>query len=75
LKKNKTLDNYLKSCYTVIVIIEKEKKMALKIEIQKSNSKGNPANVKVATGKANNRAADEKKAAAYSYQLTITHFG
>ena len=49
--------------------------MALKIEIQESNSKGNPANVKVATGKANNRAADEKKAAAYSHQLTITHFG
>jgi len=49
--------------------------MALKIETQESSSKGNPADVKAATGKARTRATDEKKPAAYSHQLTITHFG
>ena len=49
--------------------------MALKIEIQESNSKGNPADVKVAAGKVHPRATGEKKATAHSYQLTITHFG
>ena len=51
----------------------------LKTEIQKSNSKGNPADVEVATKTNKNRATEGERKYRLSnvsgQQLTITHFG